>query len=684
MFWTGKRKPGKKKARKSSSASETAGDGLEAIRRSRSSATFPHSDFVPAPIDPAEMRMIRADASGAGWGRRSSEPRAEVEELPDDVHFNLPNEVVGTLSPALARTHMLVPYRIDGSVLHIACGREHSARVTARIEHELRVIAGLELSPRFRRIASAPLVKLVNTYYPPGEVERVDPDATEQVPQDPFGDPDSDDIQLFSAGRGTLPVHFAEEIMFAAIASRAHDVIITAHPTYTRIRLLIDGIGKYYGRRYPRSTSKSVSNIVKTWCGIPAAATRKSIHSSFQFRAYVDGHIRQIVARVLFTQAPGEDGAESIIIRLHGRAGRYLITGFPYTGSEDNVSWLDVDPRARREIAAIIRDDTAGLVVCVGPIGSGKSTLLTAIIEAHDRERVPFSTVEDPPEFFPDDVHQVAFNENNNTYEENVADTLRSAAKKILISEVRGEKIARLLEHHATSAQQIFSTFHADDSVLAFDRLLELKYSRKGMTSLRAVFAMRLIPKLCNCAVPVDYDPDYLRRIGFTPDLIARAEIRRPVGCPACNRGYSGRVSIIETLRVNERIRDLLRQAGMAPKSHWPTWLGRIRAAALDDGLVPLRVLACAQAAAGMISLDDTIKGIPWSEEATYETSDSAAFSYRMLAESSQRILDARRLLAERSADQDPFIENPDITGPMRTDDIVDVDEIESQHITEE
>ena len=685
MFWKRKPKPESKgKQRKARSASETASDGLEAIRRSRARGDSATLDFSAAPAGPADRvqtRLMRSDASGAGWGRHST--RTEVEELPDDVHFNLPDEVVGTLSPSLARAHMLLPYRIEHSVLHVACDRKPSARVTARIEHELRVIAGLELSPRFRRVPSAPLTRLVNTYYPPGEVEPATPDELE-LEADAFGDPEAEALTLFSDGGGTLPVHFAQRIFIDAVASRAHDVTITAHPRYTRVKFIIDGRGKFYGRRLPRSTSQSLSNIIKTWCAEPASITRGPIHSGFKFATTVDGRIRQIVARVLFEAAPGDDGAENITVRLHGRAGRYLISGFPCTGSEEDVAWLDVDPRARREIADIVSDETAGLVVCVGPIGSGKSTLLSAIIEAHDREAIHFSTVEDPPEFFPDDVKQVALNEQFATYEQNVAATLRSAAKKILISEVRDKRIAAMLEHHATSAQQLFSTFHAEDTVLALDRLRALKFTIHGMASLRTVFGMRLIPKLCNCAVPVKYDHAFLRTAGFTDDLIRRAELRHPVGCPACNKGFSGRVSIIETLRVNERIRDLIRQAGMAPKSHWADWLGRIRAAALDDGLVPLRVLACAQAAAGLVSVKDAIRMTPWCPDTTLVTSDSAAFSNRMLREASQRISDARRLLSARSADADPYTENPDITGPMRTDEIEDEQYSDPTHLHEE
>jgi type II secretory ATPase GspE/PulE/Tfp pilus assembly ATPase PilB-like protein len=510
MFWTKKRKT-PKNGKKARSASETASNGLEALRRSRPSSSPSDLDIVPAPIDdPAEMRMVRADDSGAGWGRHSSQSRQEVQELPDDVHFNLPNEVVGTLSPSLARALTLLPYRIEGTILHVACGREPSSRVTARVEHELRVIAGLELSPRFRVVASAPLVKLINTYYPTGETEPIDPDSSE-YDSSPFGELDAEALEILSVDAGTLPSDFAKRVIYAALLARAHDVRITSHPRYCRILFIIDGLGMFFGPRLPRSASRSLSNIFKTWCGVPAAMTRKTIHSSFQRNMVIDGQMRHIVARVMFQPAPGDDGAETVVIRLHGRSGRYLITGFPYTGSDENVAWLDVDPRARREIAAIIRDDTAGLVCCVGPMGNGKSTLLTAIIEAHNRELVPISTIEDPPEFFPDDVHQIEFDERNNTYAENVANLLRSAAKKTVVSEAREVEVVRLLEEHSLSAQQIFTTFHADDSVLAFERLRQLKYSLAGMASIRSVFAMRLIPKLCGCAVPVDYDPEYLR-----------------------------------------------------------------------------------------------------------------------------------------------------------------------------
>ena len=77
----------------------------------------------------------------------------------------------------------------------------------------------------------------------------------------------------------------------------------------------------------------------------------------------------------------------------------------------------------------------------------------------------------------------------------------------------------------------------------------------------------------------------------------------RPVGCTECRRtGYLGRTAIYEMMPLTDRLRGLLSKDLELP---------RFRAAALADGMRPLRLSAAEQVAKGVTTLEEVLAALP-------------------------------------------------------------------------
>ncbi|HJT76935.1 MAG TPA: ATPase, T2SS/T4P/T4SS family, partial [Gemmataceae bacterium] len=142
----------------------------------------------------------------------------------------------------------------------------------------------------------------------------------------------------------------------------------------------------------------------------------------------------------------------------------------------------------------------------------------------------------------------------------------------IYIGEIRDQETAEIACQAAQTGHMVFTTLHANDTITALARLLDLGVQPFLIASaVSAVLGQRLVRILCpECKVRYKPDPDMLRKANLPADKIkffykphvtidGDAEDKESV-CPHCNgTGYRGRTGIFELLVVNDRIRDLMR-----------------------------------------------------------------------------------------------------------------------------
>lgn len=211
----------------------------------------------------------------------------------------------------------------------------------------------------------------------------------------------------------------------------------------------------------------------------------------------------------------------------------------------NNVSLDDlfIEDKAKEELLNIIKKQT-GLTLVVGATGSGKTTTLYSFLKLRNDEQTNIITVEDPIEYSIEGISQVQVDENIGlTFQETLRSVLRQDPDVFMIGEIRDEASGEIAIRSATTGHTVFSTLHANDSITAISRLLDMNIpSYLVANALKAIVYQRLYKKRC---------PKCLKQIIVNNKCELINE-----GCPNChNTGFKGRVGIGEVLLIDDEIR---------------------------------------------------------------------------------------------------------------------------------
>ena len=113
-------------------------------------------------------------------------------------------------------------------------------------------------------------------------------------------------------------------------------------------------------------------------------------------------------------------------------------------------------------------------IVC-GPTGAGKSTTLYACLNEIDRYQKNVITVENPVEYHIDNVTQIEVNPKaGKTFAGELRSILRQDPDVIYIGEIRDQETAEIACQAAQTGHMVFTTLHANDTVTALGRLIDL------------------------------------------------------------------------------------------------------------------------------------------------------------------------------------------------------------------
>lgn len=197
-----------------------------------------------------------------------------------------------------------------------------------------------------------------------------------------------------------------------------------------------------------------------------------------------------------------------------------------------------------------------GIMVVTGPTGSGKtSTLYGALRELADG-KVNIMTVEDPIEYELPAITQTQVETKQGlTFAKALRSILRQDPDIILVGEIRDRETAETAAQAAMTGHLVLATVHANDSVSAVPRLVDLGLQHSIIaSSLRGAMAQRLLRQVCSsCAEDIDSqmtseEERLSQRHGVIPAV-------RAVGCPECGfSGYRGRLPIMEVLIMGPRV----------------------------------------------------------------------------------------------------------------------------------
>ena len=247
----------------------------------------------------------------------------------------------------------------------------------------------------------------------------------------------------------------AKELVYDAVLRRSTDIHLEPTAEQLSVRYRIDGI-LHAAEPFDKQTGVAVVNIFKVLSAMDISEKRKPQDGSFG--AKLEG--REIDFRVATS---GSKAGEKLVMRILDNASAVA-----------NIDDIGVRPKMATEIRSLVTQPH-GMFLCCGPTGSGKSTTLYACIREIDRFQKNIITVEDPIEYHLDNITQIEINtKGGQTFSGSLRSILRQDPDVIMIGEIRDQETATIACQAATTGHMVFSTVHANDTVTALFRLLDL------------------------------------------------------------------------------------------------------------------------------------------------------------------------------------------------------------------
>jgi general secretion pathway protein E len=182
---------------------------------------------------------------------------------------------------------------------------------------------------------------------------------------------------------------------------------------------------------------------------------------------------------------------------------------------------------------------------------------------------------------------------------------LRQDPDIIMVGEIRDHETAEMAIQAALTGHLVLSTLHTNDSASAITRLREIGVPAYLINAtLLGVMAQRLVRTLCpHCKQPTEVDPDVWQALTQPWKMNGEPKFYKPEGCDECRHtGFLGRIGIYEMLRLNPAIRSKI-----GPDSD----ADEIRRAALNDGMVRLRISGAQKVAMGLTTIEEVINVVP-------------------------------------------------------------------------
>jgi len=385
-------------------------------------------------------------------------------------------------------------------------------------------------------------------------------------------------------------VRLISALLADAVDRGASDIHFEPEQNFLRIRYRIDGV------------LRQIRSLHKTYW--PAMAVRLKVMSKMNIaetRAPQDGRISATMSgRVVdfrVAALPTSHG-ENVVLRILDR--QKGIVPLEKLGLEESQLEL-----LRRMIAR-----PEGIILVTGPTGSGKTTTLYSILNHINSDGVNIMTLEDPVEYPMTLIRQTSVADSAKLdFANGIRAMMRQDPDVILVGEIRDEDTAEMAFRAAMTGHQVYSTLHTNSAVGAIPRLLDIGIVPDIMSgNIIGVVAQRLVRKLCRTCRQ-SYDPDVRERrlLGLTPT--EPAALYRAVGCEQCDyQGYRGRMSILEILKIDPAIDELIARRATARE---------ILTAALAKGFRTLAEDGIRVVRSGVTSLDELMRVVDLTDRMT-------------------------------------------------------------------
>jgi type IV pilus assembly protein PilB len=335
-------------------------------------------------------------------------------------------------------------------------------------------------------------------------------------------------------------VRLVNALLVDAIKLRASDIHFEPEGAFLRLRYRIDGM-LVQVRAFHRDYWPAMSVRIKIMSGMNIAETRNPQDGRISYNVLG----REVDFRV--ATMPTVHG-ENIVMRLLDKT-KSLVPLDELGFSEHNTNLLK---------KLIKRPE--GIIVVTGPTGSGKTTTLYSILSYINTIDTNIMTLEDPVEYQLPLIRQSSVREGTGMdFSSGVKSLMRQDPDIIFVGEVRDEDTAMMSMRAALTGHQVFTTLHTNDALGAIPRLNDIGVPSHLLSgSLIACLAQRLARKLCKlCRKEHEATAEECKILGV--DSKKPPKIYKHAGCEKCgNKGYRGRVGIVEVLRVDRGMDELI------------------------------------------------------------------------------------------------------------------------------
>lgn len=350
-------------------------------------------------------------------------------------------------------------------------------------------------------------------------------------------------------------VNLVNRIISEAIAANATDIHFEPYEDKCRVRYRVDGLLEEVSiPQSVRHLKGAIVSRVKIMANLDI--TEKRLPQDGRARVTLKSSDFDLRVSIL----PGVFG-EAINIRLLSRQMVQLeLSGLGFHQDEQDA----VERLIRRP---------HGLVLVTGPTGSGKTTTLYTCLSRINRPDTKIITVEDPVEYWMDDILQMQVHEEIGFgFSRALRSMLRHDPDIMLIGEIRDRETADVTIRSALTGHLVFATLHTNDAPTAVSRLVDIGVEPfLAASSISGIVAQRLVRRICDfCKEEV--------AASAMPELEVAWQGR---GCERCRfMGYKGRTVVAEILTVTPAIRSLIQERAAADQ---------LKATARREGMRTLR-----------------------------------------------------------------------------------------------
>lgn len=382
----------------------------------------------------------------------------------------------------------------------------------------------------------------------------------------------------------------ALEMVYEAIEQRATDIHLEPGKEEMSVRFRVDGI-LHPTSPFARTMGDAVINIFKVLADLDITEKRKPQDGSFS--AMID-ESRTVDFRVA---TAGSVSGEKMVMRILDQEGVKL-----------QLARLGMRGALHKKVRRLVTQPHGLFIVC-GPTGAGKSTTLYSSLNEIDCFQKNVITVENPVEYQMENVTQIEVNPKaGKTFASELRSILRQDPDVIYIGEIRDQETAEIACQAAQTGHMVFTTLHANDTVTAIARLMDLGVAPFLLSSaLSGVLGQRLVRVLCSeCKVKYKPNQDLIRKANLPVDQIKyfykpyEPTEEEDQICDRCSgTGYHGRTGIFELLEITDRMREMMRE---------DLNLTALKQEAIRNGMKTLQEDGLRQVIAGVTSIQELLR----------------------------------------------------------------------------